>query len=172
MTTRYKPASPRQPAVRQQTSQTTTERPPSGNTAQNAGGWTPEPIRVGFGAGITGPTTPRLDGPCCGGSKWPFGILSKGKECVAIIPAQDLEFQPSAGNHEATVQRMADCYNNLAGIRNPAAIPAVVEAARKLIESVGLNYPTDLEDIARMLDRLAAPSGRLEEALAELDRQP
>jgi hypothetical protein len=48
--------------------------------------FTKGPWVSGYGEGITGPTTPTLHGPCCAGEKYPYDVVSKGTETIAIIP--------------------------------------------------------------------------------------
>lgn len=43
---------------------------------------------AGFDGGVTGPTTPRVSGPCCGGEGYPFEIVSYEKATIAICPKQ------------------------------------------------------------------------------------
>jgi len=42
----------------------------------------------GWGTGLTGPTTP-ADDIFCGGKEWPYTVISKNKETIAIIPKQE-----------------------------------------------------------------------------------
>ena len=43
---------------------------------------------VGWGDGLTGPTTASVAGPCCGGRNWPFEVISDGENTIAILPDQ------------------------------------------------------------------------------------
>lgn len=43
---------------------------------------------VGWGNGVSGPTTPNIDGPTVAGRLWEFGIVTMGIETVAICPNQ------------------------------------------------------------------------------------
>lgn len=46
---------------------------------------------VGYGQnGVTGPTTPNLASPVVGGRSWPYEIVTRGYETVAIFPAWDV----------------------------------------------------------------------------------
>lgn len=49
---------------------------------------TPGPWVVGYGTGLTGPTTPTF-APVCGGNDWPYIPISKEKDTIAIVPAQE-----------------------------------------------------------------------------------
>lgn len=51
--------------------------------------FTTGPWTKGWGRGVTGPTTPRAAGPCCGGEYYPYTIVSKNLETIAIIPQQE-----------------------------------------------------------------------------------
>ena len=48
---------------------------------------TPVPWAVGYGDGLTGPTTPTMQ-PFCGGEKWPYLPISVGRETIALVPEQ------------------------------------------------------------------------------------
>jgi hypothetical protein len=50
-------------------------------------GPTPGPWVVGYGSGLTGPTTPSVTGPTCAGRDWGHVPVSSGKDTVAIVPA-------------------------------------------------------------------------------------
>ena len=50
---------------------------------------TPGEWTSGYGKGITGPTTPRTNGPCCGGEGYPHTVVSKNKRTIAIVPMQE-----------------------------------------------------------------------------------
>jgi len=54
---------------------------------------TPRKWEIGWGNGLTGPTTPSADGPCCGEDR-AYVPISKGKETIAIIPL------PENNNHK------------------------------------------------------------------------
>ncbi|MGN7750601.1 hypothetical protein [Sinorhizobium sp. 22678] len=43
---------------------------------------------VGWGNGVSGPTTPSIDGPTVAGRQWEFGIVTMGIETIAIFPNQ------------------------------------------------------------------------------------
>lgn len=48
-------------------------------------------LTIGYGTnGITGPTTPAGPSPVCGGASWPYEIVTRGYETVAIFPAQNI----------------------------------------------------------------------------------
>ena len=46
------------------------------------------PFVNGWGVGLTGPTTPAYD-VFCGGRKWPYEVISKERETIAVIPQQE-----------------------------------------------------------------------------------
>ena len=46
---------------------------------------------VGWNEGLTGPTTPNVAGPCCGGNQWQYVPIAKGNQTIAILPCQNAE---------------------------------------------------------------------------------
>ena len=46
---------------------------------------TPGPWENGYGYGVTGPTTPRVGGPCCD-HDIPYVVVRVGTEVLAIVP--------------------------------------------------------------------------------------
>jgi hypothetical protein len=48
---------------------------------------TPGLYEKGWGGGVTGPTAPAVQ-PFCGGRDWPYGLVRKGMEVIALIPMQ------------------------------------------------------------------------------------
>lgn len=62
---------------------------------------TPGPWTAGWGCGLTGPTTPVLR-PFCG-HEWKFTPVSKGRETIAVCPAQESH----DGDHAANARLIA-----------------------------------------------------------------
>lgn len=60
-------------------------------------------------------------------------------------------------------KRVLACVNALSGIRNPAAVREVIEAARSIPEHAGAGEEDDIASV---------PGVRLIEALAKLDQEP
>ena len=48
---------------------------------------TPGPWNIGWGNGLTGPTTPSVSGPCVDGGL-PFIPVHSGRDTIAIVPQQ------------------------------------------------------------------------------------
>lgn len=81
-------------------------------------GHTKLPWILGWGEGLTGPTTPAVDSPVCGGHDWPFQVISKGKHTIAICPAQPPKdwmagpFSPVPGTDKANAAFIVKACNN------------------------------------------------------------
>lgn len=90
----------------------------------------PEPWEAGWGRGVTGATCP-TGAPFCGGRKWPFTIIRKGFEVLAVLPMQEDQTE----SHEANAARIVACVNALAGVEDPAK---ALQAARDALEKAAL----------------------------------
>ena len=93
---------------------------------------------AGYNPEVTGPTTPNVSGPCCGGGDWPYRTVNVGTETIAIIPAQDIgrTHNPTLKEAEANAQLIASA-------------PDMVEAlkiARDTIEALHGEVAWDIYD--------------------------
>lgn len=69
---------------------------------------TPGPWHCGWGDGLTGPTTPAIDGPTVAGDRWDYTPVRKGTETLAICPNQvDFGRTPVEGSSEANARLIA-----------------------------------------------------------------
>lgn len=108
---------------------------------------TPEKWIVGYGQGLTGPTTPNShEGPFCRDS-WPFEVVSFGTQTVAILPARDI-------GEKYPHNKPEDLSETRNRARLLAAAPALLEALAPFNEwnFAGSIYETLPEDTAVLFD--------------------
>jgi len=92
--------------------------------------------KVGWGSGLTGPTTQAVE-PVCGGRDWPVLPISIGTETVAICPAQDLNMthQPNIKEMEANAHLIVTVVNACIEL-NPDNPMAVAESIKPMYEAL------------------------------------
>lgn len=129
------------------------------------------PMIVGYGSGLCGPTTPAcgfgMDQPFAA-PRWPFQVISRGLDTVAICPAQrdpsgattsDGVSLPDKGSEKANAVRFVECWNACSGVPSERLSPGL------LADLIG-TMQAGLEE-ARRRDELM---GEIEEAIQKLFR--
>jgi hypothetical protein len=95
---------------------------------------------AGYNPRVTGPTTPNVGGPCCGGRDWPYRTINVGQETIAIVPAQD-NIKQIGKRGESNMQSAVDnadlicALHNMAVSINPSNPLAVAEGMEELVKA-------------------------------------
>lgn len=67
------------------------------------------PWTLGWGEGLTGPTTPSVHGPTVAGRNYPYSVISQGYRAIAIVPQQDDKTE----NNAALIVRAVNAHQSL-----------------------------------------------------------
>lgn len=115
---------------------------------------TPTPWRLGYSAsGITGPSTPIISGPCCGGREWPYEIITKGQETLCIVPAQSAfgsgRRDGSEKANAAFIVRAVNCHDDLV---------AALDKTRELVGQCAVDGFIDADHLTELYTNNAAIS--------------